>query len=50
MSNQTKLKALMVKHDLRQEDVAKLIFVSRQTVAKGLIQPDSARLAHLHPI
>jgi len=38
MSNQTRLKALMVKHNLRQEDVAKLILVSRQTVAKGLIQ------------
>jgi len=38
MSNQTTLKALMVKHNLRQEDVAKLILVSRQTVAKGLVQ------------
>jgi len=39
MSNQTKLKALMVKHSLSRYDVAQLILISRAGVDAALISP-----------
>jgi len=39
MSNQTSLKALMVKHSLSRYDVAEMILISRAGVDAALISP-----------
>jgi len=39
MSNQTRLKALMVKHSLSRYDVAEMILISRAGVDAALISP-----------
>jgi len=41
VSNQTRLKTLMIKHSMDKFDVAKLIFISPSTVAVALSKPSS---------